>query len=204
MVRSAVFAQTYHNYLEQIFQIDFLSRAEILGLKRDGDKLIIPLYDNVYTFSAEGLTENDKNEITPAVQIMICKYILTCPHEKLSVDNRLVTYREFKNSGPLTSYFTTNTNKIIETTFSGDLACLREKALSVNGELMESDVYDLSLRFYAFPRIPVLVNFNDRDDLFPATCSILYRSTAAQYLDMESLSMTGTLLAGKLIAPVLA
>jgi hypothetical protein len=48
--------------------------------------------------------------------------------------------------------------------------------------------------------VPVIVNFNDRDDLFSASCSVLYRSSAAYFLDMECLAMTGTLLAGKLLA----
>jgi len=50
------------------------------------------------------------------------------------------------------------------------------------------------------PRIPVILNFNDSDDLFPATCSILYQESAQHYLDMECLAMTGTLLAGKLLS----
>jgi hypothetical protein len=44
------------------------------------------------------------------------------------------------------------------------------------------------------------VNFNDRDNLFSASCSVLYRSSAVHFLDMECLAMTGTLLTGKLIA----
>jgi hypothetical protein len=78
---------------------------------------------------------------------------------------------------------------------------LKERSQRIGGEILTSDMYDLSLRFYAFPKIPVVVNFNDSDDLFPAKCSVLYRSTAAHYLDMECLAMTGTLLTGKLINP---
>ncbi len=199
MVQSSVFANTCHSYLDQVQQIDFLAKAKMLGLERDGDSLIIPLYGTVYSFSAQGLSEESGGEITPAVQIMICRYILTYTPESPMITDRFVTYREFKDSGPLTSYFTTNTNKILETTFSGDVVLLKKRAEGIGGEVLSSDMYDISLRFYAFPKIPVVVNFNDRDDLFPAQCSILYRSTAAHYLDMESLSMTGTLLTGKLI-----
>lgn len=197
---SPVFAQTHQHYLEQISKIDFLSKAEMLGVKRDGDCLVVPLYDKVYFISGEGLREEKGAEITPAVQVMICKYMLTFSSDAPTIEDKLVTYREFKDSGPLTSYFTTNTNKILETSFSGNVSLLKERAQSIGGELQGSDMYDLSLEFYAFPKIPVVVNFNDRDDLFPAKCSILYRSTAALFLDMESLSMTGTLLTGKLIS----
>jgi len=199
MKRSAVFAQTYQYYLDQINQIDFLARAEMLGLKKDGVSLVIPLYDKVYFISSEGLREENGAEITPAIQVMICRYILTCSSHAPAIDDKFVTYREFKGSGPLTSFFTTNTNKILETTFSGNVPLMQERAHKMGGKVLDSDMYELSLEFYAFPKIPVVVNFNDSDDLFPAKSSILYRASAAQYLDMESLSMTGTLLTGKLI-----
>lgn len=199
MKRSAVFEETYQYYLEQIRQINFLAKAEMLGVFREGDCLLIPLYDKLYFFSAEGLREKGGGKITPAVQVMICKYILTCSSDIETTTDRLVTYREFKDSGPLISYFTTNTNKTLESTFSGKIDLLKERAENIGGEVLVSEVYDLSLRFYAFPKIPVLVNFNDCDDLFPSKSSVLYRYTAERYLDMECLAMTGTLLVGKLI-----
>jgi hypothetical protein len=144
----------------------------------------------MYRFGADGIVGDDQEILTPAVQVMICKYILTCPLELPANDNTLMTYREFKDAGPLISYFTTNTNKTIETTFSGNLAGLKTRGQDIGGKLLASDIYDLSVQFFAFPRVPVLVNFNDRDD------------SAASFLDMECLAMTGTLLTGKLIAPV--
>lgn len=197
--QSRVFAETYQSYLAEIRKIDFLSRAEVLGAVAEDGALIIPLYDKVYTFTREGITAPGGERLTPAVQVMICKYILFCPAE-LPVDmGELVTYREFKDSGPLISFFTTNTNKTLEATFSGNINWLRERALAVGGKAVSSEIYDLALQFHAFPRIPVYLNFNDCDDTFPAACSILYRSSAPLFLDMECLAMTGTLLTGKLI-----
>lgn len=199
MKRSPVFAQTYQHYLAQIKQIDFLAKAEKLGLEREGKCLVIPLYNKVYFISGTGLRAEDGTEVSPAVQVMICKYILTYSSDAVVTEDKFVTYREFKDSGPLTSYFATNTNKILETTFSGNVVLMRERALKIGGKVLDSDMYDLSLEFYAFPKIQIVVNFNDCDDLFAAKSSILYRASAADYLDMESLSMTGTLLTGKLI-----
>ena len=199
--RAAVFEETYQYYLEQVRRINFLDKAEMLGVERDGDRLAIPLYDKIYYFSAVGLSAKNEGKISPAVQVMICKYILMGSSERAKIKDKFVTYREFKNAGPLVSYFTTNTNKTLETTFSGNVELLKERSQRIGGEIMGSEMYDLSLRFYAFPKVPVVVNFNDSDDLFPAKCSVLYRSTAAHYLDMECLAMTGTLLTGKLIKP---
>ncbi len=199
MKLSPVFAETCHHYIEMIGQIDFLQKADALGVEKKGNALLVPLYDTHYLVSAEGLESENGGEITPAVQVMVCKYILTYSPDSPPVEDRFVTYREFKDSGPLISYFTSNTNKTLESTFSGKLQLLQKKAEAIGGEVLTSKTYDLSLRFFAFPRIPVIINFNDRDDLFPAQSSILYRSTAVRYLDMECLAMTGTLLTGKLI-----
>jgi len=200
--RAKVFDETYRRYLEEIQHIDFLSKAEVLGVTIDNNSLKIPLYDKTYRFRSDGIVGDEQEVITPAVQVMICKYILTCPLELPVIDNSLMTYREFKDAGPLISYFTTNTNKTVESTFSGNLEGLKKRCQDIGGKFLASDIYDLSMQFFAFPRVPVIVNFNDRDDLFSATCSVLYRSSAAYFLDMECLAMTGTLLTGKLIASV--
>jgi hypothetical protein len=200
--RAKVFDETYRRYLKEIQRIDFMAKAGALGLTIDNNSLQIPLYNKMYRFGADGIVGDELEVLTPAVQVMICKYILTCPLELPAIDNTLMTYREFKDAGPLISYFTTNTNKTIESTFSGNLEGLRRRGQDIGGKLLASDIYDLSMEFFAFPRVPVVVNFNDRDDLFSATCSVLYRSSAAYFLDMECLAMTGTLLTGKLIASV--
>ena len=195
--RSRIFAETYQGYLAEIRKIDFLARAPILGVVEADGALIIPLYDRCYTFTAQGIAES--KALTPALQVMICKYILSCPEQLPASEGELVTYREFKDAGPLISYFTTNTNKTLESAFAGNTETLRQRALTIGGKVRSSEVYDLSLEFYAFPRIPVYLNFNDRDDTFAAACSILYRSSAALFLDMECLALTGTLLTGKLL-----
>lgn len=198
--RAKVFDETYRKYLSEIKKIDFLAKAEPLGLRNIDGALRIPLYNTMYSFDGESIVGDDQKSLTPAVQVMICKYILTCPRELPELDERLVSYREFKDSGPLISYFTTNTNKTLESTFGGNVASLGKKGMELGAKVLESESYDLSLLFHAFPRVPVLLNFNDRDDLFSASCSVLYHASAAHFLDMECLAMTGTLLSGKLIA----
>lgn len=198
-MKAHFFLEKYQGYLAEIQQIDYLSRAAILGVVEKNGVLIIPLYDKRYLFTSSGITDVQGKPLTSAVQVMICKYILSCPAE-LPVDMEdLVTYREFKEAGPLTSYFTANTNKTLESAFSGNIAGLRQRALAIGGKVVPSKIFDLSLTLHAFPRIPVYLNFNDCDDIFPAACTILYHSSAALFLDMECLAMTGTLLTGKLI-----
>jgi hypothetical protein len=201
MPKSPVFEETYNHYLAEISSLDYLSRAGTLGVEVEDNSLIIPLYDEVYRVSKEGVHDTRGSTVTPAVQVILCKYVLMCPAEIPVIPDRLMSYREFKDAGPLVSYFTSNTNKTIESHFSGKVEPFKERALSLGAAIATNESYDLSLHFYALPRIPVILNFNDSDEMFPASCSILYKQTAEHYLDMECLAMTGTLLAGKLIKP---
>jgi len=51
--------------------------------------------------------------------------------------------------------------------------------------------YDLSMQFNALPKIPLVMLFNDADDEFSATCSVLFEGRAENYLDPECLAMVG-------------
>jgi len=201
-VQSPVFEQTFRYYLKQLSQIDYCSRAALLGVSSKEDSLLIPLYDRRFLVNQHGVTSIDGASVTAAVRVILCRYILSCPSELPQNKEHFMTFREFKDAGPLTSFFTANTNKTIESAFGGKLQELVVRTKQIGGTPRADESYDFSAEFFALPRVPVVVNFNDRDELFPATCSILYKSSAECFLDMECLAMTGTLLAGKLISPL--
>ena len=197
--KSAVFEETYQDYLKQLSAIDYLSRADILGARTSGTELIVEFYGKEYRISSNGITDLSGKKANFAICVALCKYILVCPQEVMQ-DGMWVTYREFKDAGPLIGYFNTNTNKTIESTFSGRLDLLTRASQKLGATtVLDNASYDLSLIFKALPRIPVMLRFNDGDAEFPAHCSILFRQSAEHYLDMESLAIVGTFLAGNLI-----
>lgn len=199
MEKSSIFEQTYRQYLSEIGSIDYLAKADKLGVETDGDALIIPLYDQMYAVSAASIESLDNKIVTDAVRVVLAKYVLTCPDKPAVEPGQWVTYRDFKDAAPLVSSFTANTNKTIENHFSGQLDLLKQRCQSLGGILESNESYDLSVALHALPKVPVVLNFNDADDLFPAACSVIYRESVQHYLDMECLAITGTLLAGKLI-----
>lgn len=199
MEKSRIFEETYRKYLAEIGTIDYLAKAEILGVERDGDKLIIPLYDRRYLVSAAGISSVEGEKTTTAVRVILSRYVLHCQNVVELSEDPYKTFRDFRNASPLISYFTTNTNKTLEHTFAGNRDLLVKACLELGGVEQENSSYDCSIVFHALPKIPVVLNFNDKDDMFPAACSILYRASAEHFLDMECLAMTGTLLSGRLI-----
>lgn len=196
--KAAVFETTYQNYLGELAAIDFLSRAERLGAEVAGEALVIPLYGTPYTISRDGVLNSRGAQANFAISVVLCCYILQCP-ETVPLAGDWMTYREFRNAGPLVGYFTANTQKIIETAFAGNPAGLVNASQHLGGQPFDDgSSYDISLTFDFLPRIPVLLRFNDRDSEFPAQCAIMFPQSAETFLDMECMAIGGTLLAGTL------
>jgi hypothetical protein len=198
MKKVEIFEVTYGKYLEQMAGIDFLSRAAVLGARVVDETLAIPFYGEPHRVSTTGVFNAGGQRATFAVSVLLCCYILQCP-EKEPEPGEWVTYREFKDAGPLTSYFTTNTNKIIETTFAGQTDLLKSACREMGGRDVQEPAFDVAFMFQMLPRIPIFFRFNDRDDMFPAQTSILFRQSAEQHIDMECLAIGGTYLIGLFI-----
>ena len=199
MESSKIFDITYNDYLPQTKDFDFSKKAEILGIQKQNQSFMFEFFNRQIVFDRNDFKDITGKELTFAVKVVLCKYLLMCPEKISKSSNRLVTFREFANAGPLFSSFTANTNKIIETTFSGELETLKMRCRKLGGTMMETKSYDLSVRFRALPMIPIILNFNDKDELLPAKAGFLYHDNAETYLDLECLTITCTYLTGLLI-----
>ncbi len=200
MKPASVFEETYNYYLEQISRINLEERARTLGAYYEQGHLEIAMFDNHYQVGPDGVFQRPGHKPNFAIRVVLARYVLQCPASP-PPEGDWVTYREFKDASPLLGYFTANTNKIIESTYGGNLAGLEAACRRLGGEnyLLGPDC-DLAVRFCALPRIPIGLTFNDQDESFPAQATVLFRQSAEAYLDMECLCILGTLLAGRLVA----
>ena len=198
MKKSTVFEETYNKYLSQISDIDLMPRAVRLGADIEGDALIIPYYEKPFRISTDGVVDGAGKRVGFATSVVLFQYVFRCPAE-IPLAGDWMPYREFKDAGPLAGYFISNTNKIIGTTFAGNPEALQQACIRFGGQLLNDDpAWDLSVAFDMLPRIPIRLRFNDKDDEFPAQCSILFRKSAESYIDMESLAIGATYLTGML------
>lgn len=204
MDHSKIFDKKFADYLKQIGEISFSGKTKILGIQKRNQSYVFEFFNRQIVFDQNDFMDTSGDEISFAVKVVLCKYILMCPSTPVERSNKLVTFREFSNAGPLFSNFTENTGKILETTFSGHPGELKTRCLNLGGTLIENGSYDLSFRFRALPRVPIILNFNDTEDNLPSTAGFLYHDTANRYLDLECLSITATYLAGILIQGSLA
>lgn len=191
MNREGVFKKTYENYLTQIEKIDLNSIKQKLNLVVEKNKIIIPLFGKLYTVSGAGISDSSGKQPMLDLCVILCKYILLCPNIS-SKEKDWVSFRDLKDSGPLTNYFVNDVERAIATYFKSRLGDMKNAGRILKGYSPDIEVsYDLSMQFDALPKVPVVMLFNDADDEFSATCSVLFERRAENYLDPECLAMVG-------------
>ncbi len=189
-----IFARTYKNYLAQLNKIDLKSVEEKLGVQVEGNEIIIPLFGKAHKVSQNGITNPIGKQPSFDICVILCKYLLLCP-DVYPKEKAWASFRDFKDSGPLTSYFANEVERAIAAYFAGRLGDLEASGKTLGGYPLDIEVtYDLSLQFHALPQVPISMLYNDSDDEFPAKCSVLFERRAENYLDAECLAMVGRLL----------
>lgn len=200
MDQTEVFEEIYKDYLTQIQGLDLKRVASRLGVEVDGDSVIVPFLGARYRISSREILDPAGKRPPHSVCVILAKYLLMCPDEEPS-ETQWVTYREFKDAAPFVAGFHGHAERPIGEGFAGKMEELVDTAKKLGGERIETEVRaDLSIRFQALPKVPILLLFNDQDEDFPAQCSILFERRAQRYLDMECLAMMGWLLASLLRA----
>jgi hypothetical protein len=192
--QSSVFERTYKDYLKQITTIDLMSVQEKLGAQVRGNAAIIPLFGKATRVSVRGIIDQSGHRPSFDICVILCKYLLLCP-DSMPKETEWTAYRDFRDAGPLTAYFAKDVERSIAGRFSGRMRELETAGKALGGCRPEMELSnDLSMRFEALPRIPLLMLYNDADEEFPAQCSVLFERRAVRYLDAECLAMVGRLL----------
>ena len=193
MEKPHIYEQTYQDYLSRIAELDFPFLADKLAIQLDGQHVIIPFFGKPYRISTKGITDPSNRQPHLSVSVILCKYLLMCPMIE-PLEGNWMSYKDFKDAVPLIRAFSNTVTHPIAETFSGRLTELEEAGKSIGGYAPADELsYDLSMRFDALPKLPLLLLFNDKDDEFPAQCSVLFEQRAEKFLDMECLAMVGML-----------
>lgn len=195
-----IFEKNYQDYCRQVAALDIRAMAADLGIEETDGRLTLPFFDETYWVSKTGILALSGNRPNYTAAVILSKYLLMCP-SKPREDLDWVSFRDFKVTSHFTNlnYFSSDTEKAIEHSFAGRLNALARACQAISGVPEKMPLtYDLSIRFDALPRIAMLLLFNDKDDEFPAKCTVLFQKHAETYLDPESLAMCGAHLAKRL------
>ncbi|MGD1973794.1 MAG: DUF3786 domain-containing protein [Desulfobacterales bacterium] len=193
MEKKHIFDKTYKDYLSRIADLDFPFIADKLGIQMDGQEAIISFFDKRYRMSAKGITDLSNRQPHLSVSVILCKYLLMCPMIE-PLGGNWMSYKDFKDAAPLIQAFYNTVTQPIAETFSSRLAKLENAGKKIGGYLPTDEYpYDLAMQFDALPKVSILLLFNDKDEEFPAQCSVLFEKRAEKFLDMECLAMVGML-----------
>lgn len=193
MAKNPVFDETYRRYLSEFACLDIKKCAPVLGVEPDGDDVLVRFFTETYRVSQTGVTAPDGRRPIHAVSVVLLKYFILCP-QNIPEDDRWVSYREFKDAAPFVGAFANNTEQTIADNFCGDADGLAGACTRLGGTKADQGLpYDVAMQVYALPRIPLLLLFNDADDEFSSSCSVLFARRAEKFLDMECLAIVGWL-----------
>lgn len=195
---SPVFEKTYTHYLNQVAKIDLPLLAPQLGAEVAENRLVIALFGRRYTIGPQGIAGPSGDRPSFDTCVVLFKYILLCPQTQPQ-ESDWSSFRDLKDSGPLTKYFAQEVEHLVATHFAGRTASLKAAAEKLGGKPFHADLsYDVSIRIEPLARVPLLLLFNDEDEEFPVQCSVLFEQRAEAYLDAECLAILGGMLAGYL------
>ncbi len=196
MKQAAIFDEIYRQYLADVSAIDLKLIAGTLGINVEKDGAAIPFYGLTHRITPAGIMDEKGNRPIHAVSVILCQYLLLCPEQEPSVTREWVRYHSFSDAAPYAQGFRNTAEQPINKTFAGKLEDLKQACTALGGRSCEAPYScDLAMVFSALPKVNLLMVFNDKDEEFPAQCSLFFEKHADAYLDMECLAMLGMILA---------
>ena len=193
-----VYDQTYRHYLEQLKTMRFEGKQDVLGVTVDGDQVVVPYFGAAVRLTPDGLQDAAGRRPDFADCVVICRYLVMCPlFEPRQID--WVAYRDFPDAGPLTVFWADAVEAPLARIFSGQVALLEAASDALDGRDPGLDIAcDLCRCFTPLPKVPLLLVFNDGDEDFPASASLLLEKRSSTYLDAESQAILGHILSQRL------
>ena len=161
---SSAFEKTYNDYIAQVTKIDFQTIEQKLGVRSKSEVVVIPLLGKPYIVSEKGISGPSGKRPSLHICVILSKYLLLCP-ENTPKDRNWVSFRDLKDSGPLTSYFANDVEGSIAGHFSKRVNDLLSASKKLGGYPPDIKLpYDLTMQFDLLPKVPALMLFNDADD----------------------------------------
>ena len=184
------FQKTRDDYLAQLnAKWPDIDNGE-LGVSRQDGSIEVPFFNHAELVDQEG-GHKGGGLFGHMVSVILFKYLLG-PYQARDLGNGWVAFREFLDAAPLASNFSYLVEQKIAVACESDAERLKGYCKELDGIDKTGEYnYDLALEIKALPKVPMLLLFNASDDVFPASCTVLFKGDAAHYLDMECLVMCG-------------
>jgi len=132
-------------------------------------------------------------EIEPSVYCVLSGY---ADSQQVPETGKLISYSHLPGGEGYNNAFTRRAVKPIEKTFGSDAQRLLEAAKLLDGQRLSYGDYSVKIR--ALPLVPIVVILYSASPEFSASASMLFDSSASNYLSTEQLAMLGELTSARL------
>ncbi len=195
-----VFDQTLHVYHDKIMAMSWDPFAQSKLMKVVGGRLELAWFNEILTLAEQGLVSGDGSAAPFETGVVVYNYLLRFQADGPKGDG-WISFRDIRDSGPLAVYFADNVEKKIAECFSLQRSRTLSACNALGGYKPDDDLScDMILAFDVLPSLRLLLLFNDSDDVFPASCKVLFSRGADAVLDTESLAILAVIFANRLCA----
>ena len=173
---------------KEIMTIDFSQIAQGIGAVIQEGSLVIKYMGSDYSISPDGHI-SAQGRITPWTKILLLHYLRTRGNALLT--GKWVSYRDLRSGMVKAASFLRECEDPLRAlldkgvdVIAGILRLLGAEAV---GDSAAPHAWQMSL----LPKVPVMILYWPQEDEFESKVSILFDSTADQFLDIESLMFLG-------------
>lgn len=193
-----VFERTLRTYQERLISMSWDRLKSSRFFNVSGKSLSMPFFHEIFYVSEKGILSQEGIRASFDVSVVIYNYLLMFQDGMKEVKD-WVSFRDIKDSGPLSVYFADNVENKIAGAFSKKSTTIMSACLAMGGYKPSIHLsYDVVMAFDALPSVRLLLLFNQEDEDFPASCKVLFSQGVDQYLDPESLAILAAIFASKL------
>ena len=138
---------------------------------------------------------SDGNELPSFLQTLVLYYLSTA--DGTPSNEKWVSFSDLPDGRVYDRAFQGYTGDELAKYFGMDLEAYKVACVSAGGTPV--DVGRVVFMFWAFPRVPILVNYWAGDDDFPSSCKLLFDDSVSHYLPTDACGIVGRQLTKKIL-----
>jgi hypothetical protein len=173
---------------KEVEKIDFYQFASGLGAEMKDGNLIVRSLGREFVITPDGEIST-RGHITPWIKILLLHYVRT--HGQAPISDKWVSYSELKSGMVKAASFRRECEEPMRDLFDRDLGAISEILRRIGAEEREGFATRNAWLLFLLPKVPVLILYWPEEDEFDSKVSVLFDSTADQFLDVESLIFLG-------------
>ena len=138
----------------------------------------------------------DRSDIAPTIYFILYRYSLAKEKEETG---HLITFRQIYGGDLYFKTYENNVLKPLEREFGDDGNALIEAAKILGGTELTVENYDMAIKIYILPLIPIYLVIDLGDEEFPPLINLFYDSSIKNFFTAEETSHLSELLTIRLI-----